>query len=40
MGIEQPVLGADGFSNQALLDLAGRRENVSDVYYSAHFFFK
>ncbi|MCA9765023.1 MAG: ABC transporter substrate-binding protein [Carnobacterium sp.] len=36
MGIEQPILGADGFSNQALLDLAGE-ENVSDVYYSAHF---
>lgn len=36
MGIEQPILGADGFSNQALLDLAGE-ENVSNVYYSAHF---
>ena len=36
MGITQPILGADGFSNQALLDLAGE-ENVSDVYYSAHF---
>lgn len=36
MGIKQPILGADGFSNQALLDLAGE-ENVSDVYYSAHF---
>lgn len=36
MGIEQPVLGGDGFSNQALLDLAGK-DNVDDVYYSAHF---
>ncbi|MBM6614391.1 ABC transporter substrate-binding protein [Desemzia sp. RIT804] len=36
MGIEQPILGGDGFSNQALLDLAGI-ENVTDVYYSAHF---
>lgn len=36
MGIEQPILGGDGFSNQALLDLAGT-ENVTDVYYSAHF---
>lgn len=36
MGLDQPVLGGDGFSNQALLDLAGT-ENVSDVYYSAHF---
>lgn len=36
MGIEQPILGGDGFSNQALLDLAGV-ENATDVYYSAHF---
>lgn len=36
MGIEQPILGGDGFSNQALLDLAGI-ENATDVYYSAHF---
>lgn len=36
MGIEQPILGGDGFSNQALLDLAGK-DNVDDVYYSAHF---
>lgn len=36
MGIEQPILGPDGFGNQELLDLAGEG-NVNDVYYSAHF---
>lgn len=39
MGIEQPVLGGDGFSNQALLELAGK-DNVDNVYYSAHFSLK
>lgn len=36
MGITQPILGADGFGNEALLELAGA-DNVDDVYYSAHF---
>ena len=36
MGITQPILGADGFGNQALLELAGT-ENVDNVYYSAHY---
>ncbi|MBT2732934.1 ABC transporter substrate-binding protein [Carnobacterium sp. ISL-102] len=36
MGITQPILGADGFGNQALLELAGV-DNVDDVYYSAHY---
>ena len=36
MGIEQPILGPDGFGNQTLVELAGE-ENVSDVYYTAHF---
>ena len=36
MGITQPILGADGFGNQALLELAGV-DNVDNVYYSAHY---
>src|SRR5699024_4798262 len=36
MGITQPILGPDGFGNQTLIDLAGK-DNVSDVYYTAHF---
>ncbi|WP_277630907.1 ABC transporter substrate-binding protein [Atopococcus tabaci] len=36
MGIEQPILGPDGFGNETLIDLAGA-ENVSDIYYTAHF---
>ncbi|WP_029278473.1 ABC transporter substrate-binding protein, partial [Carnobacterium jeotgali] len=36
MGITQPILGADGFGNEALLELAGV-DNVDDVYYSAHY---
>ena len=36
MGIEQPILGPDGFGNTTLIDLAGK-ENVSDIFYTAHF---
>lgn len=36
MGISQPILGPDGFGNQTLIELAGK-DNVSDVYYTAHF---
>ncbi|WP_027108181.1 ABC transporter substrate-binding protein [Lacticigenium naphthae] len=36
MGIEQPILGPDGFGNDTLIDLAGAG-NVSDVYYTSHF---
>ena len=36
MGIDQPILGPDGFANTTLLDLAGA-ENVNDVYYTGHF---
>lgn len=36
MGIDQPILGPDGFGNAQLVELAGA-ENVTDVYYSAHY---
>ncbi len=36
MGIKQAILGADGFSDPALVAIAGAK-NVSDVYYSNHF---
>lgn len=36
MGIDQPILGPDGFGNEQLVELAGA-ENVTDVYYSAHY---
>lgn len=36
MGMEQPILGPDGFGNETLIDLAGV-DNVSDIYYTAHF---
>lgn len=36
MGIEQTILGADGFSDPALIELAGA-ENVTNVYYTNHF---
>jgi len=36
MGITQPILGASGFGNSALTELAGRK-NLKDVYYTTHF---
>ncbi|MBE9389483.1 ABC transporter substrate-binding protein [Vagococcus salmoninarum] len=36
MGIKQPILGADGFSDSKLVDVAGA-ENVNDVFYTSHF---
>ncbi|MGX7197170.1 ABC transporter substrate-binding protein [Enterococcus olivae] len=36
MGIEQPIIGADGFGDEKMIQLAGA-ENVSDVYYTGHF---
>lgn len=36
MGIEQPILGADGFSDPKLVEIAGA-ENVTNVYYTSHF---
>ena len=36
MGITQPILGADGFSDPKLVEIAGA-DNVSDVYYTSHF---
>lgn len=36
MGIEQPILGADGFSDSKLIDIAGK-DNMNSVYYTAHF---
>lgn len=36
MGIDQPILGASGFGNSALIELAGHK-NLKDVYYTTHF---
>ncbi|MEG2708768.1 MAG: ABC transporter substrate-binding protein [Vagococcus sp.] len=36
MGIEQPILGADGFSDDKLVDIAGK-DNMNNIYYTAHF---
>lgn len=36
MGITKPILGADGFGDQKLVEIAGAK-NVSDVYYTGHF---
>ncbi|MGM0259601.1 ABC transporter substrate-binding protein [Enterococcus sp. AZ102] len=36
LGIEQPILGADGFGDEKMIDLAGAK-NVTDVYYTGHF---
>lgn len=36
MGIDQPILGADGFSDPKLVELAGA-ENMNDIYYTSHF---
>lgn len=36
MGIEQPILGADGFSDVKLSEIAGAA-NMNDIYYTAHF---
>jgi len=36
MGIEQPILGADGFGDEKMIKLAGA-ENVNNVLYTGHF---
>lgn len=36
MGIDQPIIGADGFGDEKMIQLAGAA-NVSDVYYTGHF---
>jgi len=36
MGIEQPIIGADGFGDEKMIQLAGK-ENVSNVFYTGHF---
>lgn len=36
MGIDQPILGPDGFANSTLVELAST-QNVNDVYYTGHF---
>lgn len=36
MGIEQPILGADGFSDEKLASIAGK-DNMTNIYYTAHF---
>lgn len=36
MGINQPILGPDGFGNTKMFELAGT-ENMNDVYYTSHF---
>lgn len=35
-GIDEPILGPDGFGDAKLIELAGA-QNVNDIYYSAHF---
>lgn len=36
LGIEQPILGADGFGDEKMIELAGA-QNVTNVYYTGHF---
>ncbi len=36
MGIDQPILGPDGFGNEIINDLAGM-ENMTNVFYTSHF---
>lgn len=36
LGIQQPILGADGFGNEKLVDLA-LPENLNNIYYTAHY---
>ncbi|KAF1305480.1 ABC transporter substrate-binding protein [Enterococcus saccharolyticus] len=36
MGIEQPIIGADGFGDEKMIQLAGA-ENVTNVFYTGHF---
>ncbi|MEG0551728.1 MAG: ABC transporter substrate-binding protein [Vagococcus sp.] len=36
MGIKQPILGADGFSDEKLVGIAGEK-NMDEIYYTAHF---
>lgn len=36
MGIDQPIIGPDGFSSEVLVELSGA-ENANDVYYTDHF---
>lgn len=36
MGIDQPIIGADGFGDEKLIDIAGEK-NITDVYYTGHF---
>lgn len=36
LGIEQPIIGADGFGDEKMVQTAGA-ENVSNVFYTGHF---
>jgi len=36
MGIDQPILGPDGFGNDIIYDLASP-ENMNDIYHTSHF---
>lgn len=36
MGIDKPIIGADGFGDEKLVEIAGA-QNVNDVYYTGHF---
>ncbi|MDT2603634.1 ABC transporter substrate-binding protein [Enterococcus dongliensis] len=36
MGIKQPILGADGFADEKLIETAGA-SNVNNIYYTGHF---
>lgn len=37
MGITQPIVGGDGLSSDKLVELAGNKANLTNVYYTAHF---
>lgn len=36
MGIDQAIIGPDGFGNDAIFELGGA-ENMNDIYYTSHF---
>ena len=37
LGITQPIVGGDGLSSEKLVELAGNKANLTNVFYTAHF---
>ena len=37
LGITQPIVGGDGLSSEKLVELAGSKANLTNVFYTAHF---